>query len=101
MSYRTTVIDAKELIQLNSHAYNGATSVPAGWVAMGTAFDQESGFKTVAYQNNLDPTRIAVAIAGTQFNGAGTLDTDGAVLGNNFPQRYNDQLRRFLDGVSL
>src|SRR5713101_4411142 len=100
MGYRPTVIDAKELIQLNSHAYNGATAVPAGWVAMGTAFDQESGFKAVAYQNNLDPTRIAVAIAGTQFNGAGTLDTDGAVLGNNFPQRYNDQLRGFLDGVS-
>src|SRR5712692_1054616 len=100
MGYRPTVIDAKELIQLNSHAYNGATAVPAGWVAMGTAFDQESGFKAVAYQNNLDPTRIAVAIAGTQFNGAGTLDTDGAVLGNNFPQRYSDQLRRFLDGVS-
>ncbi len=100
MGYRPTVIDAKELIQLNSHAYNGATAVPAGWVVIGTAFDQESGFKAVAYQNNLDPTRIAVAIAGTQFNGAGTLDTDGAVLGNNFPQRYNDQLRGFLDGVS-
>jgi Ca2+-binding RTX toxin-like protein len=41
-----------------------------------------------------------VAIAGTQFNGAGTIDTDGAVLGNNFPQRYNDQLRGFLDAVT-
>ncbi|PYM71719.1 MAG: hypothetical protein DME10_15215 [Candidatus Rokuibacteriota bacterium] len=100
MGYSPTVIDAKELIRLNSHAYDSGAPVPAGWVVIASTFDLESGLKVVAYQNNLDPTRIAVAIAGTQFNGAGTLDTDGAVLGNTFPQRYNDQLRGFLDAVT-
>src|SRR6266699_2116132 len=100
MGYSPTVIDAKELIRLNSHAYDSGAPVPAGWVVIGSTFDLESGLKVVAYQNNLDPTRIAVAIAGTQFNGAGTLDTDGAVLGNTFPQRYNDQLRGFLDAIT-
>src|ERR1700730_6431988 len=99
MGYSPTIVDAKELIQLSSHAY-GATRVPAGWVVIRTAFDAESGLKGVAYQNNLDPMLVAVAIAGTQFNGGGTLDTDRAVLGNNFPQRYNDQLRVFLDTVT-
>ena len=99
MGYSPTVIDAKELIRLNSHAYDSGAPVPAGWVVIASTFDLESGLKVVAYQNNLDPTRIAVAIAGTQFNGAGTLDTDGAVLGNTFPQRYNDQLGGF--GVQL
>ncbi len=100
MGYSPTVIDAKELIRLNSHAYDSGAPVPAGWVVIASTFDLESGLKVVAYQNNLDPTRIAVAIAGTQFNGAGTLDTDGAVLGNTFPQRYNDQLRGFLDAIT-
>ncbi|HEV8530327.1 MAG TPA: calcium-binding protein [Methylomirabilota bacterium] len=100
MGYSPTVVDAKELIELNAHAYDSATRVPAGWVVIRTAFDPESGLKAVAYQNNLDPTRIAVAVAGTQFNGGGSLDTDGAVLGNNFPQLYNDQLRLFLDAVT-
>ena len=100
MGYSPTILDAKELIQLSSHAYDSATKAPAGWVVIRTAFDAESGLKGAAYQNNLDPTLIAVAIAGTQFNGGGTLDTDGAVLGNNFPQRYNDQLRVFLDTVT-
>src|SRR5712692_3383220 len=100
MGYSPTVVDAKELIQLNAHAYDSATKVPAGWVVIRTTFDPESGLKAVAYQNNLDPTRIAVAVAGTQFNGGGTLDTDGAVLGNNFPKRFNNQLRMFLDTVT-
>src|SRR6266478_7611612 len=100
MGYSPTIVDAKELIQLSSHAYHSAMKVPAGWVAIRTAFDTESGLKSVAYQNNLDPTLVGVAIAGTQFNGGGTLDTDGAVLGNNFPQRYDDQLRVFLDTVT-
>jgi len=72
MGYSPTVIDAKELIRLNSHAYDSGAPVPAGWVVIASTFDLESGLKVVAYQNNLDPTRIAVAIAGTQFNGAGT-----------------------------
>src|SRR5947207_2493377 len=68
MGYSPTVIDAKELIRLNSHAYDSGAPVPAGWVVIASTFDLESGLKVVAYQNNLDPTRIAVAIAGTQLN---------------------------------
>src|SRR6266852_3593651 len=101
MGYSPTVVDAKELIQLNAHAYDNATKVPAGWVVIGTAFDHDSGFKAVAYRNNLDPSRIAVAIAGTQFSSGGTLDTDGSVLGNNFPQRYNAELQKFLAAITV
>jgi len=101
MGYSPTVIDAKELIQLNSYVYGSTTTVPAGWVVIGTAFDHDSGFKAVAYRNNLDPSRIAVAIAGTQFSSGGTLDTDGAVLGNNFPQRYNAELQKFLAAITV
>src|SRR5256885_16402945 len=91
MGYSPTIVDAKELIQLSAHAYDSATRVPAGWVVIRNAFDAESGLKGVAYQNNLDPTLVAVAIAGTQFNGGGTLDTDGAGLSKNLPQKYNEQ----------
>src|ERR1700682_6341536 len=100
MGYSPSVVDAKELIQLNPRAYDGATRVPAGWVVLGTTFDPVSGLKGVAYQNNLDPSRIAVAIAGTQFGNGGTLDTDGAILGNNFPQRFNLKLQEFLENVT-
>ena len=64
MGYSPTVVDAKELILLSLHAYDSTTKVSAGWVVVRTAFDMESGLKAVAYRNNLDPTLIAVAIAG-------------------------------------
>ena len=97
MAYSPTTVDAKELIGLSAHVYGDASSVPAGWVVIDSRTDSISGLKSVAYQNVLDPLRIAVAIAGTQFTNGGTLDTDGTVLGNNFPQRFSDQLREFLD----
>src|SRR5882762_1379656 len=100
MPYSPTTVDAKELIGLTSHVYGDVPSVPAGWVVIDSRADPISGLKAVAYQNVLDPFRIAVSIAGTQFRNGGTLDTDGAVLGNNFPQRFGDQLRAFLDTVT-
>jgi Ca2+-binding RTX toxin-like protein len=100
MAYSPTTVDAKELIGLSAHVYGDASSVPAGWVVIDFRTDSISGLKAVAYQNVLDPLRIAVAIAGTQFTNGGTLDTDGTVLGNNFPQRFSDQLREFLDTVT-
>src|SRR6266849_6697425 len=100
MAYSPNTVDAKELIGLSAHVYGDASSVPAGWVVIDSRTDSISGLKAVAYQNVLDPLRIAVAVAGTQFTNGGTLDTDGTVLGNNFPQRFSDQLRAFLDTVT-
>src|SRR2546427_10868613 len=100
MPYSPTTVDAKELIGLSAHVYGDASSVPAGWIVIDSRTDSISGLKAVAYQNVFDPLQIAVAIAGTQFTNGGTLDTDGTVLGNNFPQRFSDQLREFLDTVT-
>jgi len=81
--------------------YGGSTSVPTGWIVIDSRSDPLSGLRGIVYQNVLDPSRIAVAIAGTQFTNGGTLDTDGAILGNNFPQRFNDELRALLDSIGL
>jgi Ca2+-binding RTX toxin-like protein len=99
MGYSPSTADAKELIELSAHVYGTSTAVPAGWVVVDLRSDPISGLKAILYQNVLDPFRIAVAIAGTQFTNGGTLDTDNAVLGNSFPQRFNDELRAFLDSV--
>jgi Ca2+-binding RTX toxin-like protein len=100
MAYSPSTVDAKELIGLSSHVYGDVSSVPAGWVVIDSRVDPISGLKAIAYQDVLDPFRIAVSIAGTQFGNGGTLDTDGAILSNNFPQRFSDQLREFLDTVT-
>src|SRR6266850_851355 len=100
MGYSPSTADAKELITLSSHVYGGSTSVPTGWIVIDSRSDPLSGLRGIVYQNNLDPSRIAVAIAGTQFRNGGTLDTDGAILGNSFPQRFNLKLQEFLENVT-
>ncbi len=97
MGHSPSTADAKELIRLSSHVYSDSTVVPTDWIVIDSRSDPLSGFRGIVYQNVLDPSRIAVAIAGTQFTNGGTLDTDGAILGNNFPQRFNDELRALLD----
>src|SRR6266850_2244909 len=101
MSYSPRIADAKELIELSAHVYGDAGGPPSGWVVVGSRFDAVSGFKGIAYQNVLDPSRVAIAIAGTQFTNGGAIDTDGAVLGNNFPQNFNESLRAFLGTITL
>ena len=67
MAYSPTVADAKQLIEFNSHVYGETDIVPDGWhVLMPSEVDPISGFKAIAYQNNQDPSKIVIAIAGTQ-----------------------------------
>src|SRR5438876_3593058 len=99
MGHSPSTADANELIKLSSHVYGDSTAVPAGWSVIDSRSDPLSGLRGIVYQNVLDPSRIAVAIAGTQFTNGGTLDTDGAILGDNFPQRFNDELRALLDSI--
>src|SRR6266850_6634665 len=101
MRFSPTIADAKELIEFSAHVYGDAGAIPSGWVAIDSRFDAASGLKAIAYQNLLDPSRIVIAIAGTQFTNGGAIDTDGAVLGNNFPQNFNESLRVFLGTITL
>src|SRR3984893_17333532 len=102
MGHSPIIADAKKLIEFSAHVYGDDGEVPSGWVALRlSAVDPISGFKAIAYRSQTDPSRIVIAIAGTQFNNGGTLDTDGAIFGNNFPQSFNDSLRAFLGDVTF
>ena len=100
MRYSPTVADAKELIKFSADAYGDGGPIPPGWSAIATRYDPGSGFKAVAYQSVADPSRIVIAIAGTQFTNGGAIDTDGAVFGNNFPTNFDESLRAFLADVT-
>ena len=101
MAYSPTIQDAKELIKLSADVYGDRGPVPAGWLVIGTHFDALSGLKVMAYQSATDPSRIVVAIAGTQFTNGAAIDADAAVLGNRFPSNFNSSLRSFLSDLTL
>ena len=101
MRHSLIIADAKELIGFSANVYGDGSLVPSGWaVLQASVVDPISGFKGIAYQNQTDPSRIVIAIAGTQFSNGGTIDTGGAVLGNNFPQSFDKSLRDFLRAVT-
>src|SRR5215475_5709473 len=100
MAHAPTVADAKELIRFSADAYGTGGPIPPGWGAFAIRYDPMSGLKAIAFRSMDDPTRIVVAFAGTQFGNGAAIDTDGEVLGNNFPRAFGDTLRLFLDEVT-
>ncbi|HTY79688.1 MAG TPA: calcium-binding protein [Candidatus Bathyarchaeia archaeon] len=100
MAHSPTIADAKELIKFSADAYGTGGPIPPGWSAIAIRYDPTSGLKVIAFRSIEDPTRVVVAIAGTQFGNGAAIDTDSAVLGNNFPKNFDDALRAFLEQVT-
>src|SRR5215475_4491147 len=100
MAHSPTITDAKELIRFSLDAYGTGGPIPPGWSTIAIRYDPASGLKVIAFRSIDDPTRVVVAIAGTQFGNGAAIDTDGAVLGNNFPRNFDDSLRTFLDQLT-
>src|SRR5262245_52738264 len=100
MGYSPTVADAKELLKFAADAYGPGGPIPPGWSAIDVRYDPTSGLRVMAYRSVTDPTKVVVAIAGTQLSNGGAIDTDGAVLGNNFPREFFETLRGFLDELT-
>src|SRR5215470_8472066 len=96
MGYSPTIGDAKELMKFSANVYGTGGPIPPGWSVIASRIDQTSGFSAFVYQSVSDPTKIVLAIAGTQRSNGGGVDTDALVLGNNFPADFDHALREFL-----
>src|SRR5215468_6959699 len=101
MSYSPTIADAKELMKFSANVYGTGGPIPPGWSAIASRIDQTSGFSAIVYQSTSDPTKVVLAIAGTQRSNSGGIDTDALVLGNNFPADFDRTLREVLAEIAL